>query len=190
MRLIVVTLFLLLGASNPIWCAPPPKCDIVFSIPKNYSGVLLMVFNMPGGQIFGREFDIANSPARLPKTITVDFDSNGLGRIGGSTLPTVEGRMMVVERESNKEIPLIHRKEDLNMPLPAKAALSGHSIGYLLKGRKEFSIEPLLVGDPSTFPLINFDILKHHATQIAGMLTNHAGIPISSEQVYPSNDKK
>ena len=189
MRLIALALFNLAFGYGFLHGAPPPKCDIVFSIPKDYSGVLVMVFNMPGGQIFGQDYDVANSHTRLPETITVDFDSNGLARIGRATLPNVKGRVIVVERETKKEIPLIHRSEDLSRPMPAKAVLSGGGTAFLLRGRKEFSMQPFLVGEPSTFPT-KFDLIKQYASQIAAILTKHSGIPVSSEALCPPDDKK
>lgn len=147
-----------------------------------------MAFNMPGGLIFDKEYDIANTPSHLPESITVDFDSDGLARIGAQTLPFGVGKEIVVERETKKEIPLAYRTEDLGRPLPPRAALTDSGTLFLLKGRKEFGVRLFLVGDPSKFPAI-FDH-KQNAIQIAETLAKHFGLPVSPESLYPSDKKK
>jgi hypothetical protein len=188
MRSIALILFTLAVVCSPTRGAPPPKLDITFTIPKDYTGILVMAFDMPGGLIFDKEYDIANAPSHLPESITVDFDLDGLARIGRQTLPFGDGKQIVVERETNKEIPLVFRTQDLSHPLPPRAALTDGGTLLLLKGRKEFGVRLFLVGDPSKFPAI-FDH-KQHAVQIAATLAKHFGLPVTPESLCPSDKKK
>lgn len=188
MRSLALILFTLAVVCPPTYGAPPPKLDVTFTIPKDFTGILVMVFNMPGGLIFDKEYDIANAPSHQPESITVDFDLDGLARIGRQTLPFGEGKQIIVEQETNKEIPLTFRTQDLRRPLPPRAALTDGGTLILLKDRKEFSVQLFLVGDPSKFPAI-FDH-KQHAVQIAATLSKHFGLPVTPESLFPSDEKK
>ncbi len=187
MRSFTHVLFTLAFACSSMSGAPPPKLDVTFTIPKDYTGILVMAFNMPGGQIFDKEYDIANTPSQFPKSITVDFDADGIARIGMQTLPFGEGKQIVVERETNKEIPLAFRTEELGLLLPPRAALADSGTLILLKGRKEFGVQLFLVGDPTKFPA-TFDH-KQDAVKIASILAKHFGMPVSPESLYPSDKK-
>jgi len=180
-------LFMMLVCAS-VYGAPPPKLDIIYSIPKDFSGILVMAFNMPGGQIFDKEYDISNAPSHYPERIVVKFDPDGIARIGRQTLPFGEGKRIVVERETNKEVPLASLTEDFGRPLPLRAALTDGGTLILLKGRKEFGVQCILVGDPSTFPSC-FDH-KRDADHIAAILAKHFGLQVSPKSLYPSDKKE
>ncbi len=167
----ICLLLILLCMVGQTSASPGNSLDITYVIPDKYEGLLLIVFDMPGGVQYPKE----------STDIAVTFDHEGIARIGNPNLLWGTGKSVAKEEKSGVEIPLVGRKTNLPQPLPTRAVLRTYGTGIAIPGRRELFYDVFIVGDPKNFSDTTDPYLTYKK-EVELLLSKYFGLPSPVEK--------
>ena len=167
-----------------------PRIDVTYSIPKNYSGFLILAFNMPGGVTPYHDPGAPIPGRNRLSNVIIEFDETGIARYGYDSIPHDTDSETVVERETGTQLSLYHQRKDFGQPVPARGVMRTGGEGIGRKGRRDIVVEVFLVGNPTTFPET---LIGYKTDEINRLLLKHFGLPLPEKKSLENpkaNEKK